>query len=58
MNQNGMDGKQDMIDDAKDNEIKMILNKLNYLENKLNQLTQQFKAHRDRKDIHDKRLVI
>ena len=53
-----MDGKQDMIDDAKDNEIKMILNKLNYLENKLNQLTQQFKAHRDRKDIHDKRLVI
>ena len=37
-----------------DNDTKMVIDKLNHLENKLNQLTQQFKAHRDKKDIHEK----
>lgn len=63
----------------KDNDIKMVIDKLNYLENELailkssiqtnrvaiqelqnqiNQLNQKFNAHRDKKDIHDKRLLI
>ena len=37
-----------------DNDTKMIIDKLNYLENKLNQLNQKFMAHRDRSDIHVK----
>ena len=41
-----------------DNDTKMIIDKINYLENKLNQLTTKFNAHRDKKDIHDKRLLI
>ena len=39
-------------------ELKRLNDVINNLENKLNQLTQQFKAHRDKKDIHDKRLLI
>ena len=39
-------------------ELERISNVVNIKHSKLNQLTQQFKAHRDRKDIHDKRLII
>lgn len=39
-------------------EIERISNVVNIDHSKLNQLTQQFKAHRDKKDIHDKRLII
>ena len=39
-------------------ELKRLNGVTNNLENKLNQLTVKFNAHRDKKDIHDKRLVI
>ncbi len=39
-------------------ELKRVSNIVNINHSKLNQLTQQFKAHRDKKDIHDKRLMI
>ena len=34
-------------------EIERVSNVINIDHSKLNQLTQQFKAHRDRKDIHE-----
>ncbi len=39
-------------------ELERVSNVVNIEHSKLNQLTQQFKAHRDRKDIHDKRIMI
>ena len=39
-------------------ELERVSNVVNIEHSKLNQLTQQFKAHRDKKDIHVKRIVI
>jgi hypothetical protein len=39
-------------------EIERLNNVVNIDHSKLNQLTQKFNAHRDKKDIHDKRIEI
>lgn len=39
-------------------EIERVSNVVNIENSKLSQLTQQFKAHRDKKEIHDKRIII
>ena len=48
---------QEQIDSLK-LELERINNIVNIDHSKLSQLTQQFKAHRDKKDIHDKGLII
>lgn len=39
-------------------EVKRLNNVMNIDHSRLNQLTQKFNAHRDKKDIHDKRMMI